>query len=175
MRISDWSSDVCSSDLGVVAENLPEFEERDRLDEIESVSRRNPALGEFVSDPRSMAMASDDIGALDALSAALSPGPTAMLAGGPIGQAQAAFSALLSSNFINEAVGAAHAGWYRGERNETLLLSDTGPQVVDPATGQMTSDRSAETGVLAANLERRAQAVEQIGRASCRERVGQSV
>src|SRR3546814_5270717 len=72
--------------FGVVAENLPEFEERDRLDEIESVSRRNPALGEFVSDPRSMAMASDDIGALDALSAALSPGPTAMLAGGPIGQ-----------------------------------------------------------------------------------------
>src|SRR3546814_4858640 len=91
-----------------------------------------------------MAMAADDIGALDALSAALSPGPTAMLAGGPIGQAQAAFSALLSSNFIDEAVGAAHAGWYRGERNETLLLSDTGPQVVDPATGQMTSDRSAE-------------------------------
>src|SRR3546814_19155081 len=68
----------------------------------------------------------------------------------------------LSSNFIDEAVGAAHAGWYRGERNETLLLSDTGPQVVDPATGQMTSDRSAETGVLAANLERRAQAVERI-------------
>src|SRR3546814_13289178 len=85
-----------------------------------------------------------------------------MLAGGPIGQAQAAFSALLSSNFIDEAVGAAHAGWYRGERNETLLLSDTGPQVVDPATGQMTSDRSAETGVLAANLERRAPAVERI-------------
>src|SRR3546814_14407909 len=83
-----------------------------------------------------------------------------MLAGGPIGQAQAAFSALLSSNFIDEAVGAAHAGWYRGERNETLLLSDPGPQVVDPAPGQMTSDRSAETGVLAANLERRAQAVE---------------
>src|SRR3546814_4205183 len=112
MRISDWSSDVCSSDLvsrnssevaamndplanfdqidddlqedrqrraraafvaapgrspdeaaranrladhrglpfGVVAENLPEFEERDRLDEIESVSRRNPALGEFRSE-----------------------------------------------------------------------------------------------------------------------------
>src|SRR3546814_17425026 len=85
-----------------------------------------------------------------------------MLAGGPIGQAQAAFSALLSSNFIDEAVGAAHAGWYRGERNETLLLSDTGPPVVDPASGQMTSDRSAETGVLAPNLKRRSPADERI-------------
>src|SRR3546814_10733287 len=52
--------------------------------------------------------------------------------------------------------------WSSDVCSSDLLLSDTGPQVVAPATGQMTSDRSAETGVLAANLERRAQAVERI-------------
>src|SRR3546814_3962276 len=32
MRISDWSSDVCSSDLGAVDENLPELRRLRRLD-----------------------------------------------------------------------------------------------------------------------------------------------
>src|SRR3546814_20995821 len=42
MRISDWSSDVCSSDLKVVIENWPE----DRLEELEAVNNpEDPGAG----------------------------------------------------------------------------------------------------------------------------------
>lgn len=57
--------------FGVVAENLGEFEQRDRLDTVAAVGREHPVVGDFLADPRRMALAGDDAAGLGELSRAL--------------------------------------------------------------------------------------------------------
>lgn len=65
---------------GVVADNLADFEQQDRQDSIAAVGQRNPAVGEFLSDPRRMSLAGDDAEGLDRLHGALGQrGPESML------------------------------------------------------------------------------------------------
>lgn len=44
----------------VVAENLPEFDERERLDKVEGLARQNPAIGQWLQQPENAALAADD-------------------------------------------------------------------------------------------------------------------
>lgn len=61
--------------FGVVAGNLSDFEERDRLDGLDAIGRDHPIVGQFLSDPRRMALAHDDAENLANLSAALQSAP----------------------------------------------------------------------------------------------------
>src|SRR5690606_30818788 len=61
-------SDKLGQSFGVVAANLDDFEQDERLAHTADLSRRNPVLGEFLQDPRRAALAQDDVDALDKLS-----------------------------------------------------------------------------------------------------------
>lgn len=52
----------------VVADSLPDFEQQDRLDRAATAGQENPALGDFLSDPRRMALAGDDVDGMVGLS-----------------------------------------------------------------------------------------------------------
>src|SRR5690606_7524156 len=61
-------SDKLGQSFGVVAANLDDFEQDDRLAHVAEVGGRNPVVGEFLQDPRRAALAQDDVDALDKLS-----------------------------------------------------------------------------------------------------------
>ncbi|WP_045764611.1 zeta toxin family protein [Xanthomonas albilineans] len=57
--------------FGVVADNLQDFHEQDRLDGLDAVGQRAPVVGQFLSDPRRMALAGDEAPGLERLSGSL--------------------------------------------------------------------------------------------------------
>ncbi len=57
--------------FGVVANNLQDFHEQDRLDDLDSVGQRSPVVGQFLADPRRMALAGDEAQGLERLSGSL--------------------------------------------------------------------------------------------------------
>ncbi|WCE04421.1 zeta toxin family protein [Pseudoxanthomonas sp. JBR18] len=57
--------------FGVVADNLQDFHQQDRLDDLDSVGQRAPVVGQFLSDPRRMALAGDEAQGLERLSGSL--------------------------------------------------------------------------------------------------------
>lgn len=150
--------------FGVVADNLDEYEQRDRLDELSEVGRRNPALGEFLTDDRRAALAADDIGNLDKLSQAirgtLRAGQDYGIGGAwrtwsdhvfdwdNIGSGKTGMRAAPQVSYIEEVTRHAIAGWHRGQANTGLLL------------GQLGVGDETATAVSFSDSERRAQAAE---------------
>jgi hypothetical protein len=62
--------------VDVVADNLPDFEQREQAEELDALAQRAPEVGSFLSDPRRLALAKDDTGTLERLAGALRVGPT---------------------------------------------------------------------------------------------------
>ena len=57
--------------FGVVADNLQDFHEQDRLESLDAVGQRAPVVGQFLADPRRMALAGDEAEGLEKLSGSL--------------------------------------------------------------------------------------------------------
>lgn len=135
-------SDQLGKPYGVVAANLQDFEDEVRRQEVADAGTESPHVGDFLSDPRRMAMSSDEAPALARYARTL-----------PMPQ----MSATKEPNILEQVIGGVLGGWQRGKANALSLLP-AGPAVVDPSTGRLTTDRSAEEGALRANYERMAQA-----------------
>ncbi len=130
--------------FGVVADNLADYEQRDRLDRVAAVGGRSPVVGDFLSDPRRMALAGDEAEKVADYANSLVTGEVRPAP---------------EPNILEQVIGGIVSGWQRGKANALSLLPD-GPAVVDPATGRLTTDRSAEEAALRADQERRAQAAD---------------
>lgn len=137
-------SDQLGQPFGVVAANLADYEQDARRQEIDDAGRASPHVGDFLSDPRRMALASDEAPKLATYANSLVTGEA---------------RATAEPNILEQVIGGIVSGWQRGKANALALLPD-GPAVMDPATGRLTTDRSAEEAALRADLERRAQAAE---------------
>lgn len=137
-------SDQMGQPFGVVAANLGEYEQDARRQEIDDAARQSPHVGDFLADPRRMALASDEAPKLATYANSL-----------VTGEARAA----PQPNYLSELISGAVASFKRGQAYTLSWLPD-GPAVMDPATGRMTTDRSAEEAALRADLERQAQAIE---------------
>ncbi|OBU70461.1 hypothetical protein A9K58_00475 [Stenotrophomonas maltophilia] len=137
-------SDQLGQPFGVVAANLADYEQDARRQEIDDAGRASPHVGDFLSDPRRMALASDEAPKLATYANSLVTGEA---------------RATAEPNILEQVIGGIVSGWQRGKANALALLPD-GPAVVDPATGRLTTDRTAEEAALRADQERRAQAAE---------------
>ncbi|MBN7848377.1 hypothetical protein J0L38_01100 [Stenotrophomonas maltophilia] len=137
-------SDQLGQPFGVVAANLADYEQDARRQEIDDAGRASPHVGDFLSDPRRMALASDEAPRLATYANSLVTGEA---------------RATAEPNILEQVIGGIVSGWQRGKANALSLLPD-GPAVMDPATGRLTTDRSAEEATLRADQERRAQAAE---------------
>lgn len=137
-------SDQLGQPFGVVAANLADYEQDARRQEIDDAGRASPHVGDFLSDPRRMALASDEAPKLATYANSLVTGEA---------------RATAEPNILEQVIGGIVSGWQRGKANALSLLPD-GPAVMDPATGRLTTDRSAEEAALRADQERRAQAAE---------------
>ncbi|PZS80674.1 hypothetical protein A7X84_14095 [Stenotrophomonas maltophilia] len=137
-------SDQLGQPFGVVAANLADYEQDARRQEIDDAGRASPHVGDFLSDPRRMALASDEAPKLATYANSLVTGEA---------------RATAEPNILEQVIGGIVSGWQRGKANALSLLPD-GPAVMDPATGRMTTDRSAEEAALRADQERRAQAAD---------------
>ncbi|WP_423173413.1 hypothetical protein [Stenotrophomonas maltophilia] len=137
-------SDQLGQPFGVVAANLADYEEDARRQEIDDAGRASPHVGDFLSDPRRMALASDEAPKLATYANSLVTGEA---------------RATAEPNILEQVIGGIVSGWQRGKANALALLPD-GPAVMDPVTGRLTTDRSAEEAALRADLERKAQAAE---------------
>ncbi|MCU1114405.1 hypothetical protein JAK74_11405 [Stenotrophomonas maltophilia] len=137
-------SDQLGQPFGVVAANLGDYEQDARRQEIDDAGRASPHVGDFLSDPRRMALASDEAPKLAAYANSLVTGEA---------------RATAEPNILEQVIGGIVSGWQRGKANALALLPD-GPAVMDPATGRLTTDRSAEEAALRADQERRAQAAD---------------
>ncbi len=137
-------SDQLGQPFGVVAANLGDYEQDARRQEIDDAGRASPHVGDFLSDPRRMALASDEAPKLATYANALVTGEA---------------RATAEPNILEQVIGGIVSGWQRGKANALSLLPD-GPAVMDPATGRLTTDRSAEEAALRADQERRAQAAD---------------
>lgn len=137
-------SDQLGQPFGVVAANLADYEQDARRQEIDDAGRASPHVGDFLSDPRRMALASDEAPKLATYANSLVTGEA---------------RATAEPNILEQVIGGIVSGWQRGKANALALLPD-GPAVMDPATGRLTTDRSAEEAALRADLERKAQAAE---------------
>ncbi|MBA0225207.1 hypothetical protein D7U89_06845 [Stenotrophomonas maltophilia] len=137
-------SDQLGQPFGVVAANLADYEQDARRQEIDDAGRASPHVGDFLSDPRRMALASDEAPKLATYANSLVTGEA---------------RATAEPNILEQVIGGIVSGWQRGKANALSLLPD-GPAVMDPATGRLTNDRSAEEAALRADQERRAQAAD---------------
>ncbi|MRI43166.1 hypothetical protein D5301_13085 [Stenotrophomonas sp. MH181796] len=137
-------SDQLGQPFGVVAANLGDYEQDARRQEIDDAGRASPHVGDFLSDPRRMALASDEAPRLATYANSLVTGEA---------------RATAEPNILEQVIGGIVSGWQRGKANALSLLPD-GPAVMDPATGRLTTDRSAEEAALRADQERRAQAAD---------------
>lgn|GEM_PF-971910 len=137
-------SDQLGQPFGVVAANLADYEQDARRQEIDDAGRASPHVGDFLSDPRRMALASDEAPKLATYANSLVTGEA---------------RATAEPSILEQVIGGIVSGWQRGKANALALLPD-GPAVMDPATGRLTTDRSAEEAALRADLERKAQAAE---------------
>ncbi|MGN7766998.1 hypothetical protein ACTJJM_05790 [Stenotrophomonas sp. 22692] len=137
-------SDQLGQPFGVVAANLGDYEQDARRREIDDAGRASPHVGDFLSDPRRMALASDEAPKLATYANSLVTGEA---------------RATAEPNILEQVIGGIVSGWQRGKANALSLLPD-GPAVMDPATGRLTTDRSAEEAALRADQERRAQAAD---------------
>ncbi|WP_459018093.1 hypothetical protein [Stenotrophomonas sp. PSU_St142] len=137
-------SDQLGQPFGVVAANLADYEQDARRQKIDDAGRASPHVGEFLSDPRRMALASDEAPKLATYANSLATGEA---------------RATAEPNILEQVIGGIVSGWQRGKANALSLLPD-GPAVMDPATGRLTTDRTAEEAVLRADQERRAQAAD---------------
>ncbi|HHA2515002.1 TPA: hypothetical protein ACOENQ_000020 [Stenotrophomonas maltophilia] len=137
-------SDQLGQPFGVVAANLADYEQDARRQEIDDAGRASPHVGDFLSDPRRMALASDEAPKLATYANSLVTGEV---------------RATAEPNILEQVIGGIVSGWQRGKANALSLLPD-GPAVMDPATGRLTTDRSAEEAALRADQERRAQAAD---------------
>ncbi len=137
-------SDQLGQPFGVVAANLGDYEQDARRQEIDDAGRASPHVGDFLSDPRRMALASDEAPKLATYANSLVTGEA---------------RATAEPNVLEQVIGGIVSGWQRGKANALSLLPD-GPAVMDPATGRLTTDRSAEEAALRADQERRAQAAD---------------
>lgn len=137
-------SDQLGQPFGVVAANLGDYEQDARRLEIDEAGRQSPHVGDFLSDPRRMALASDEAPKLATYANALVTGEA---------------RATAEPNILEQVIGGVISGWQRGKANALSLLPD-GPAVMDPATGRLTTDRSAEEAALRADQERKAQAAD---------------
>ncbi len=137
-------SDQLGQPFGVVAANLGDYEQDARRLEIDEAGRQSPHVGDFLADPRRMALASDEAPKLATYANALVTGEA---------------RATAEPNILEQVIGGVISGWQRGKANALSLLPD-GPAVMDPATGRLTTDRSAEEAALRADQERKAQAAD---------------
>lgn len=137
-------SDQLGQPFGVVAANLGDYEQDARRQEIDDAGRASPHVGDFLSDPRRMALASDEAPKLATYANSLVTGEA---------------RATAEPNILEQVIGGVISGWQRGKANALSLLPD-GPAVMDPATGRLTTDRSAEEAALRADQERKAQAAD---------------
>lgn len=137
-------SDQLGQPFGVVAANLGDYEQDARRQEIDDAGRASPHVGDFLSDPRRMALASDEAPKLATYANSLVTGEA---------------RATAEPNILEQVIGGIVSGWQRGKANALSLLPD-GPAVMDPVTGRLTTDRSAEEAALRADQERRAQAAD---------------
>ncbi|MCF3478981.1 hypothetical protein GUV60_02765 [Stenotrophomonas maltophilia] len=137
-------SDQLGQPFGVVAANLADYEQDARRQEIDDAGRASPHVGDFLSDPRRMALASDEAPKLATYANSLVTGEA---------------RATAEPNILEQVIGGIVSGWQRGKANALSLLPD-GPAVMDPATGRLTTDRSAEEAALRADQERLAQAAD---------------
>lgn len=137
-------SDQLGQPFGVVAANLADYERDARRQEIDDAGRASPHVGDFLSDPRRMALASDEAPKLATYANSLVTGEA---------------RATAEPNILEQVIGGIVSGWQRGKANALSLLP-AGPAVMDPATGRLTTDRSAEEAALRADQERLAQAAD---------------
>jgi hypothetical protein len=137
-------SDQLGQPFGVVAANLGDYEQDARRLEIDEAGRQSPHVGDFLADPRRMALSSDEAPKLATYANALVTGEA---------------RATAEPNILEQVIGGVISGWQRGKANALSLLPD-GPAVMDPATGRLTTDRSAEEAALRADQERKAQAAD---------------
>nr|WP_223880364.1 hypothetical protein [Stenotrophomonas sp. Br8] len=137
-------SDQLGQPFGVVAANLGDYEQDARRLDIDEAGRQSPHVGDFLADPRRMALASDEAPKLATYANSLVTGDA---------------RATAEPNILEQVIGGVVSGWQRGKANALSLLPD-GPAVMDPATGRLTTDRSAEEAALRADQERKAQAAD---------------
>lgn len=137
-------SDRLGQPFGVVAANLADYEQDARRQEIDEAGRASPHVGDFLADPRRMALASDEAPKLATYANSLVTGDA---------------RATPSPNYLQEVIGGLVGSFERG-KGYALSWLPQGPSVVDPRTGRLTTDRSAEEAALRAYTERRAQAAE---------------
>src|SRR5690606_37721094 len=133
----------------VVAQNLPEFDERDRLDEIQEAAK-DPLMGRWLQKPEHAALAKDDLATLRRLAST---------------RPNATMSATPEPSFVEEVVKGAHAGFVRGKNYiNTFLLDPLIPDVRLPQVREVQGD--AEAAVRFASEERRAQGIERVSSAT---------
>lgn len=137
-------SDQLGQPFGVVAANLADYEQDARRQEIDDAGRASPHVGDFLSDPRRMALASDEAPKLATYANSLVTGEA---------------RATPAPNYLQEVIGGLVGSFQRG-KGYALSWLPQGPAVVDPRTGRLTTDRSAEEAALRADMERQAQAAE---------------
>lgn len=161
-----------SKDLGVpvdvLARNPEQAAKMELRRKLDGVRERNPALADWLAEPKRLALARDDLDGLEKLAGSLNQGYDAQtlwgasvhsLFGPLMGFDAARGIADTLAEYGDLAVGGARSGWIRGRAN-TLLAMPSGPAVMDPSTGRMTADRTGERGALLASEERRAQSVD---------------
>lgn len=137
-------SDQLGQPYGVVAANLSDFEDDARRQDISEAGKRSPHVAEFLSDPRRMALASDEAPKLSAYTQSLVTGQ---------------MSAVPEPNILQQVIGGI-VGGYQSGKGFALSWLPQGPAVVDPSTGRLSTDRSAEDAAILTDQERKAQAAQ---------------
>ncbi len=102
-------SDKTGAPFGVVADNLADYEERDRLDRVAAVGGRSPVVGDFLADPRRMALAGADAEKLERLAQTMP-----QMRAGP------------EPNYLQEFWGGLLSGWERGKAYQSHTVPDIG-------------------------------------------------
>lgn len=161
-------SDRQGKPFGVVAANLDAYEEDQRLADVSAVGERSPAVGEFLTDPRRMALAGDDAEAMARFASAYGEGFSYAAGLGKRKSQEPGFSAT-PTNYLQELIGALVGGQRRGVAYLGELIPDLGSErtkAIEETVarglgyGSRADHAAARTGAYLADVERQAQGAE---------------
>lgn len=164
---------------GVVADNLPEYDQQQQLAALDDAASSSPVLARWLGDPNHTALAKDDTSVLGAIGLRMAGGmmrdlpvlPGMALPAQVIGQflpepekkeATPEFRAPDQPSWFSELVGTYSAGWQQGKQANIITVDSLpgGPKRVDPATGRLMDGDTAALAASVADFGRRSQAAE---------------